>query len=81
MRGKWFADRRVVPAVPRPLEPHGQAAVQDRSAGRNRGAVIRYMAELLGDTNSERAIRGLIALTCDPLAIALTAAMSSRTSF
>jgi hypothetical protein len=38
---------------------------------------IRYVAELLGvDTNSEKAIRWLIALMvlcCDPLAIALTA--------
>jgi hypothetical protein len=41
-------------------------------------APIRYVAELLGvDTDSERAIRWLIALMvlcCDPLAIALTAA-------
>jgi hypothetical protein len=41
-------------------------------------APIRYVAELLGaDTDTERAIRWLIALmvlTCDPLAIALTAA-------
>jgi hypothetical protein len=40
-------------------------------------APIRYVAELLGiDTNSEKAIRWLIALMvlcCDPLAIALTA--------
>ncbi len=40
-------------------------------------APIRYVAELLGtDTDSEKAIRWLIALmvlTCDPLAIALTA--------
>jgi hypothetical protein len=44
-------------------------------------APIRYVAELLGaDTDSERAIRWLIALmvlTCDPLAIALTAAASA----
>jgi hypothetical protein len=43
---------------------------------------IRYVAELIGaDTNSERAIRWLIALMvlcCDPLAIALTAAASAR---
>ena len=43
-------------------------------------APIRYIAELVGaDTNSERAIRWLIALMvlcCDPLAIALTAASS-----
>jgi hypothetical protein len=40
-------------------------------------APIRYVAELVGvDTDSERAIRWLIALmvlTCDPLAIAPTA--------
>jgi hypothetical protein len=45
-------------------------------------APIRYVAELIGaDTDSERAIRWLIALMvlcCDPLAIALTAAASAR---
>jgi hypothetical protein len=45
-------------------------------------APIRYFAELLGaDTDSERAIRWLIALMvmcCDPLAIALTGAASAR---
>jgi hypothetical protein len=45
-------------------------------------APIRYVAELLGaDSDSERAIRWLIALMvlcCDPLAIALTAAASAR---
>jgi hypothetical protein len=45
-------------------------------------APIRYVAELVGaDTDSERAIRWLIALMvlcCDPLAIALTAAASTR---
>ncbi len=47
-------------------------------------APIRYVAELLGsDTDSERAIRWLIALMvlcCDPLAIALTAAASAGRS-
>ena len=47
-------------------------------------APIRYVAELFGtDTDSERAIRWLIALMvlcCDPLAIALTAAASARRS-
>jgi hypothetical protein len=47
-------------------------------------APIRYVAELLGiDTDSEKAIRWLIALMvccCDPLAIALTAATSARRS-
>jgi len=45
-------------------------------------APIRYVAELVGaNTDSERAIRWLIALIvlcCDPLAIALTAAASAR---
>jgi hypothetical protein len=45
-------------------------------------APIRYVAELIGvQSDSERAIRWLIALMvlcCDPLAIALTAAVSSR---
>jgi len=45
-------------------------------------APIRYVAEMLGaDTDTERAIRWLIVLmvvTCDPLAIALTAAVSAR---
>jgi hypothetical protein len=45
-------------------------------------APIRYVAELIGtNTDSERAIRWLIALMvicCDPLAIALTAAASAR---
>jgi hypothetical protein len=45
-------------------------------------APIRYVAEFVGaDTDSERAIRWLIALMvlcCDPLAIALTAAASAR---
>ena len=45
-------------------------------------APIRYVAELLGtDTDSEKAIRWLIALMvlcCDPHAIALTAAASAR---
>jgi hypothetical protein len=45
-------------------------------------APIRYVAELLGvDTDSEQAIRWLSALMipcCDPLAIAQTAATSTR---
>jgi hypothetical protein len=45
-------------------------------------APIRYVAEIIGaDTDSERAIRWLIALMvlcCDPLAIALTAAASAK---
>ena len=44
-------------------------------------APIRYVAQLVGtDTDSERAIRWLIALIvlcCDPLAISLTAAASA----
>jgi hypothetical protein len=45
---------------------------------------LRYAAKLLGMSgDDERAIRLLIALmvlTCDPLAIALTAAVSARRS-
>jgi hypothetical protein len=45
-------------------------------------APIRYVAELVGaDTDSERAIRWLVllmTLTCDPLAIAMTAVASAR---
>jgi hypothetical protein len=51
-----------------------QVAIED--------APIRYVAELLGaDADSERAIRWLIVmmvLCCDPLAIALTAAVSAH---
>jgi hypothetical protein len=47
-------------------------------------APIRYVAELVGaNTDSERAIRWLIALMvlcCDPLAIVLTAAASALRS-
>ena len=49
---------------------------------KNEAAPIRYVAEFVGvDTDSERAIRWLIALMvlcCDPLAIALTAPASAR---
>jgi hypothetical protein len=45
-------------------------------------APIRYVDELVGaDTDAEQAIRWLIALmvlTCDPLAISITAAVSAR---
>jgi hypothetical protein len=58
-------------------------AVQSRRI-ETEAAPIKYVAELIGaDTDSERAIRWLIALmvlTCDPLAIALTAAASARRS-
>jgi hypothetical protein len=58
-----------------------QVAAKGRQA-ETEAAPIRYVAELLGaDTDSERAIRWLIALMvlcCDPLAIALTAAASAR---
>ncbi len=55
-------------------------------AGRSRARPhpSRYVAELVGaDTDSEKAIHWLIALmvlTCDPLAIALTAAASARSA-
>jgi hypothetical protein len=58
-------------------------AAKGRQIG-TEAARIRYVAELLGaDTDSERAIRWLIALMvlcCDPLAIALTAAASAGRS-
>jgi hypothetical protein len=42
-------------------------------------APIRYVAELVGaHADSERAIRALMVMCCDPLAIALTAAASAR---
>ena len=70
----------------RKREPGPLAPLQTDRAGvaakgrqiETESAPIRYVAELLGvDTDSERAIRWLIALMvlcCDPLAIALTAA-------
>jgi hypothetical protein len=58
----------------------GSLAAQSRRI-ETEAAPIRYVAELIGaDTDSERAIRWLIALMvlcCDPLAIALTAAASA----
>ena len=61
---------------------HASVAAQGRAASGRKRRPIRYVAELLGaDTDSERAIRWLIALIvlcCDPLAIALTAAASIR---
>src|SRR5713226_7393806 len=58
-----------------------QVAAKGRQA-ETEAAPIRYVAELIGaNTDSERAIRWLIALMvlcCDPLAIALTAAASAR---
>jgi len=60
-----------------------QVAAKGRKA-ETEAAPIRYVAELIGaNTDSERAIRWLIALMvlcCDPLAIALTAAASARRS-
>jgi hypothetical protein len=70
MNGLFGEDRAAVPAKGRQIETEA--------------APIRYVAELLGiDTDSEKAIRWLIALMvlcCDPLAIALTAAASARRS-
>jgi hypothetical protein len=46
-----------------------------------KAAPIRYVAELVGtDTDSERAIRRLMVLCCEPLAIALTVAASASRS-
>jgi hypothetical protein len=61
-----------------------RASVAAKSRQAEKDASIRYVAELIGaDTDSEKAIRWLIALMvlcCDPLAIALTAAASARRS-
>jgi hypothetical protein len=76
--------RRVL--APPPSIKKRKPRIKPAPAGRGRqieteAAPIRYVAELVGaDTNSERAIRWLIALMvlcCDPLAIALTAAASA----
>jgi hypothetical protein len=65
--------------------PQGRARASLAAKGRQietEAAPIRYVAELIGaNTDSERAIRWLIALMvlcCDPLAIALTAAALAR---
>ena len=69
--------------------PRTRGVCEGRVAAKGRqieteAAPIRYVAELVGaDTDSERAIRWLIALMvlcCDPLATALTAAASARRS-
>jgi hypothetical protein len=56
----------------------GHFETKSDAAVETEAAPIRYVAEVIGaDTDSERAIRWLIALMvlcCDPLAIALTAA-------
>jgi hypothetical protein len=60
---------------------HASVAARGRQI-ETESAPIRYVAEFVGaDTDSEKAIRWLIALMvlcCDPLAIALTAAASAR---
>ena len=57
------------------------AGLAKRRQVETEAAPIRYLAEFVGaDSDSERAIRWLIALMvlcCDPLAIALTAAASA----
>jgi hypothetical protein len=61
----------------------GLASERNKAAGTLESAPTQYVAELLGVTDPEAAIRWLIALmvlTCDPLAIALTAAASARRS-
>jgi hypothetical protein len=64
-----------------PFRPENLSATA-RAIDETEAAPIKYVAELIGaDTDSERAIRWLIALMvlcCDPLAIALTAAASAR---
>jgi hypothetical protein len=86
LKGHQFVDRPVVAAVHR-LAPAGAwTGCGSRSLGRpeTEAAPIRYVAELVGtETDSERAIRWLIALMvlcCDPFAITLRAAASARRS-
>jgi hypothetical protein len=66
------------------LKAERAAVVARGRKAETEAAPIRYVAELIGaETDSERAIRWLIALMvlcCDPLAIALTAAASARRS-
>jgi len=60
--GSGFADRLVMPAVPRPREP--MDSLRLKTAREAEAGPIRYVAELIvADTDSERAIRWLIALT------------------
>ena len=58
-----------------------RASVAAKSRQAEKDASIRYVAELIGaDTDSERAVRWLVALIvlcCDPLAIVLTASAAS----
>jgi len=62
-----------------PLKAERARVVAKGKAVESEAAPIRYVAELLGASgDSERAIRWLMVLTCDPLAIALTAAASAR---
>ncbi len=61
------------------LKAERARVVAKGKAVESEAAPIRYVAELLGASgDSERAIRWLMVLTCDPLAIALTAAASAR---
>ncbi len=67
-----------------PYRPHSftaERASLAAQADRDGGGTIRYVAELIGaDTDSERAVRWLVALIvlcCDPLAIVLTASAAS----
>jgi hypothetical protein len=80
-----LADKLTVEAkVLADLKVEKAAVEGERRKVEAEAAPIRYVAELLGtDTDSEKAIRWLIALMvlcCDPLAIALTAAASARRS-
>jgi len=77
----WMSET-AKPALWPPSRPSARRWPPKAAGSRPRP--IRYVAEVIGaDADSERAIRWLIALTvltCDPLAIALTAAASSRRS-
>jgi hypothetical protein len=78
-----FADQ-LVPAMPCLREPMDRLRFKPARQAETRAAPIRYVAELLAaDRDSERAIQWLTAFMvpcCDPLAIALTAAVSARRS-
>jgi hypothetical protein len=81
-RAALVMDRQRAPEALADLKVE-RGNVQARAAiAESEAMPLRYAAELIGvGADSERAIRWLIALmvlTCDPLAIALTAAVSAR---
>jgi hypothetical protein len=80
-RGGLTSERNEAAATLAALKAERAAVAAKGRQIETEAAPIRYVAELLGtDTDSEKAIRWLIALMvlcCDPLAIALTAAASA----